>query len=49
VILKLNHLELIPHVTIYPFMGKLLDLLREIMEFATQLSADNYTTWILDD
>jgi len=30
-------------------MGTLLELLRDIMEFATDLSADNITTWILDD
>jgi hypothetical protein len=31
------------------FMSELLETLREVIEFATQLSSDNMCTWIVDD
>lgn len=31
------------------FFEELLELMRQIIEFATQLSSDNICTWILDD
>lgn len=44
-----NQLVTLPGAPLSAFMARLLEVLRDIMDFATQLSADNYCTWILDD